>query len=427
MASLTPQQVAQYAYNAGFRGDALTTVVAIAKRESAYETDAYNGDESTGDNSVGLMQINIIGDLLPDRGRILQDLGYNVDPYNHAQVRRLLEQPEINMQAAYAISGGGQSFGPWSGFMAITGTDIDAARNAVAKAGYDPGTISSTNFEGASQMADGDYGGGTVTDEKLEGLIQTWLDLYNNPPNRDNYDEDGKAKDGSGAYYSDDFAAWQARVDSFGNIVKAYQTAHPTKDQDSPLAIATQKFNAGMQEFEAKRELSNDAFAQSQANASRSLEGKAESRARAEDVLQAQQFLSQWGAPEGKTSWTRGELGMLPVQGISQDAPFLTYSGQTYINPSQVMAGNDAALGVMGEIPPIQGSAVSRADIPSWGYSAPRITGGGGGSTGSGAAGGASSSFNFGTPTEIAPALDVLPQDTPWYALPDANGNSAFK
>lgn len=57
--------VASAAYAAGFRGDDLTTMVAIAKGESGWNTSAYNGKNK--DNSYGLWQINMIGSMGPAR------------------------------------------------------------------------------------------------------------------------------------------------------------------------------------------------------------------------------------------------------------------------------------------------------------------------------------------------------------------------
>ena len=45
--TLTVNQVAQYAYNAGFRGDGLVNAIAIAGAESSYRTDATNTTGNT--------------------------------------------------------------------------------------------------------------------------------------------------------------------------------------------------------------------------------------------------------------------------------------------------------------------------------------------------------------------------------------------
>lgn len=59
--TLSPQQIAQYAYNAGFRGKALDQAVQIAIAESAGRVDAYNPElgagTKKGSGSRGLWQI----------------------------------------------------------------------------------------------------------------------------------------------------------------------------------------------------------------------------------------------------------------------------------------------------------------------------------------------------------------------------------
>jgi len=87
---------------AGFKGDALKTAWAIAKRESSGRPDAYNPNRSTGDDSYGLFQINMLGSLGPSR-RKSYGLKSNEDLLN----------PETNARVAYAMSKGGKDFGAW--------------------------------------------------------------------------------------------------------------------------------------------------------------------------------------------------------------------------------------------------------------------------------------------------------------------------
>lgn len=96
---LTPAQIAQYARQAGFTGDALTTIVAIALAESSGETAARNPN---GEESRGLTQINVAPNANP------RYAGYD------------LYDPLVNMQVAYEMSAGGRNFRPWTTYSGST-------------------------------------------------------------------------------------------------------------------------------------------------------------------------------------------------------------------------------------------------------------------------------------------------------------------
>jgi len=104
VSTLTPERIAQYAYDAGFRGSALTTAVAIALAESAGKPHAHNATPP--DDSYGLWQINMLGSLGPAR-RHQFHLGSDAELFN----------PAVNAKAAYAISGNGTSFRAWSTYL----------------------------------------------------------------------------------------------------------------------------------------------------------------------------------------------------------------------------------------------------------------------------------------------------------------------
>lgn len=87
---------------AGFRGEQLKTAWAIVKRESGGNPRAYNPDRSTGDDSYGLAQINMLGDLGPDRRR-RYGLRSNADLYD----------PATNLRVMYEMSNRGSDFGAW--------------------------------------------------------------------------------------------------------------------------------------------------------------------------------------------------------------------------------------------------------------------------------------------------------------------------
>lgn len=119
MSQLSPEQIAQAAHDAGFRGNDLTTAVAIALAESAGDPRAHNPVPP--DDSYGLWQINMIGALGPDR-RDQFDLDANKDLFD----------PETNAKAAFEISGKGDSFRPWTAFTNGDYRDhLDEARKGV--------------------------------------------------------------------------------------------------------------------------------------------------------------------------------------------------------------------------------------------------------------------------------------------------------
>ena len=94
MALLSASQIAQVAYNAGFRGNALTYAVAIALAESGGNTQAHNpGNALDREDSYGLWQINI--------------LAHPSYPPN------LLYNASYNASAAYQISSKGANWQPW--------------------------------------------------------------------------------------------------------------------------------------------------------------------------------------------------------------------------------------------------------------------------------------------------------------------------
>lgn len=105
MPQLTDQQVAQYAYDAGFRGDALTTATAVALAESHGDSSQV-GDvglqNGTWGPSVGLWQIR---SLNPGHGTAAEQAMRN-------QTANL--DPATNARNAYTISHQGTNFNPWS-------------------------------------------------------------------------------------------------------------------------------------------------------------------------------------------------------------------------------------------------------------------------------------------------------------------------
>lgn len=104
MALLSADEVARHCHDAGFTGSALLTIVAIAKAESGFDTDAV-GDRGLTDEtwgpSVGLLQIRSLN----------RDFGTGGERDERAN-----HDPAHNARAGWSISGRGASFRPWSVF-----------------------------------------------------------------------------------------------------------------------------------------------------------------------------------------------------------------------------------------------------------------------------------------------------------------------
>ena len=83
----------------------------VARCESGFNVGAINARPP--DDSHGLMQINMIGNLGPDRLLKLHALGYDVPDVPAAKV--LLHTDAVaNLRLAYVLSAGGTNFGAWS-------------------------------------------------------------------------------------------------------------------------------------------------------------------------------------------------------------------------------------------------------------------------------------------------------------------------
>ena len=126
--ALSGEQIAQLAYNAGFRGNDLVSVVAISKRESGWRPDAFNGNRGTRDVSYGLMQINMIDELGPAR----------LAQFGLTSADQLLD-PQTNMNAAFTLyTRSGNTLRAWGGYKGLSntfGTDMAGAQAAVNNAG----------------------------------------------------------------------------------------------------------------------------------------------------------------------------------------------------------------------------------------------------------------------------------------------------
>lgn len=134
---LTPESVAQVAYDAGFRGEALLTMVALAGRESGYSPVVHGteADQSRISGDRGLWQINYIHDENLARLGIISSTS--------AEGKKELFDPLTNAKAAFALSSNGTSFAPWNaaagGYTAdgnfLYGTNLYKAADAIRNAG----------------------------------------------------------------------------------------------------------------------------------------------------------------------------------------------------------------------------------------------------------------------------------------------------
>jgi hypothetical protein len=102
--TLSDQELVEVLYNAGFRSDRLVQAFAVAKAESSGRTKAYNPPSNkTGDDSYGIFQINMIGNLGPDRRERYQ-LERNEDLFD----------PARNAEVAFKMSNKGKDWGAWT-------------------------------------------------------------------------------------------------------------------------------------------------------------------------------------------------------------------------------------------------------------------------------------------------------------------------
>jgi hypothetical protein len=100
---LSDGQLVELLKTVGFKGKALRSACAIAKAESNGRPLAFNGNRKTGDSSYGMFQINMIGELGPDR-RDKFDLSSNAELFN----------PVTNAQVALHMTKSGTDWSSWS-------------------------------------------------------------------------------------------------------------------------------------------------------------------------------------------------------------------------------------------------------------------------------------------------------------------------
>lgn len=100
--SLTDRDLIALLKAVGFKGKGLKTAWAVAKSESNGQPIRYNGNRKTGDSSYGLFQINMLGNLGPER-RAKYGLDLNAE----------LLSPVVNAKIVYEMTQGGTNWKAW--------------------------------------------------------------------------------------------------------------------------------------------------------------------------------------------------------------------------------------------------------------------------------------------------------------------------
>lgn len=173
--ALSANQIARYAYDAGFRGKALTDAIAIALAESRGNPRAHN---PVGEDSRGLWQINVNQSTSWGRDRLAR--------YGN------LYDPATNAKAAFDISSKGTNFRPWTTYAGTTEsgrnnshskfmTEAHRAASGVL-GGYTPSSSPLSSNQGSSPLAGNtasNSSGGSSVPDVYSGsldLIQPFFD-----------------------------------------------------------------------------------------------------------------------------------------------------------------------------------------------------------------------------------------------------------
>ena len=101
---LTDEKLKLLLETVGFEGLGLKKAWSIAKRESNGRPLAYNGNKKTGDSSYGLFQINMIGNLGPER----------LEKFDLKSNKELFD-PVTNAEITYYMTDGGSDWSAWKG------------------------------------------------------------------------------------------------------------------------------------------------------------------------------------------------------------------------------------------------------------------------------------------------------------------------
>lgn len=147
---LSAKEIAEYAYEAGFRGQSLVTAVAVALAESSGRTGAFGPEQPNtpenrwmylGGNPRGLWQIipskEDSGVLLPVQGPLAPGQQRKLATKTGPRDARKLFDPAFNARSTYELSNGGADWSPWTTYKKGTYAKyLNAARSGVAEANY---------------------------------------------------------------------------------------------------------------------------------------------------------------------------------------------------------------------------------------------------------------------------------------------------
>ena len=153
MTALSIPELAGYAKAAGFTGDNLVTIVAIALRESGGNASVIGDIDNphAGCRSYGLVQINVCPQ--GTAGGNNRGTPWRENPTT-------LLDPVTNFKAAYEMSGGGRNFGPWTTYRAgIPAPDVARVRAAIG----DPNSVTASSASSSSSSSDPAAGSSSPT------------------------------------------------------------------------------------------------------------------------------------------------------------------------------------------------------------------------------------------------------------------------
>jgi len=170
MAKYTKAQITNLLRQAGFPESAIPTMVRIAQLESTNNTQAFNDNSDTGDLSYGLFQINMLGDMGPERRKWF-GIKSNEELYD----------PLTNAKAAYKLwsskeraKGEGQGYTHWSAYnnkIAINPNLLEGGMGAkTAKA-----TVDNKNFNPFTGVSNEMIARAYLTDPELAEVFKPFL------------------------------------------------------------------------------------------------------------------------------------------------------------------------------------------------------------------------------------------------------------
>ena len=146
--TLSTREIAQGLRDAGFPESLIPTMTAVTLAESSGNPYAHNPNRSTGDNSYGLLQVNMIDRLGPER-RAQFGIASNEDLFdpatNFRAAKKIFDQQGIGAWGAYTN-------GSYKQFMGadVGSTDVDIPR--ASRSGGSPTTGLDPNGAGSDVL-----------------------------------------------------------------------------------------------------------------------------------------------------------------------------------------------------------------------------------------------------------------------------------